>query len=566
MRVSTSLIHMQGLQSILQKQADLVRVQEQISSGKRILEPSDDPSGAARIIDLSEALAQIEQLDENANYATQQLNLEESTLSNSNLILQRIRELSIQAANTGSNDLSTEKIIASEVKERLDELFDAANTRDENGDYIFSGYQSKTQAFTADGVGNYFYNGDEGQQSIQIGSSRQVAVSNSGAEVFQMIRTGNGDFSVDANSTNGGTARISTGSVVSSSAYQPHDFRIVFDEVTPATVPVSHTYSVFNDTIGAAAPVAGPLTYNDGNVIAFNGIEVEISGDPVDGDVFTVEASRNQDIFASLSNLIDSLEKPGTGDVRGILGGDFINNGFDNVAGDTISFDIDFDGVTISPVTVVVGVGDNNNTIANNMLAAIGAAVLPAPVAVNSDGSYTVAGTTPGVDVTFRVVGDSVEFITSGGTTTNLNSLQVSNLTDPGIDGDAVLEITGSGNSVSTQSTLDAAVAGDTSTFLTGAPHRSHLSQQIDNALNNIDRAMANIIDVQTGIGGRINSIDSQRDDNEAKSVHLQQVRSEIEDIDLAEAITNMTFETTALQVSQQTFVRIQGLSLFEFI
>ena len=77
---------------------------------------------------------------------------------------------------------------------------------------------------------------------------------------------------------------------------------------------------------------------------------------------------------------------------------------------------------------------------------------------------------------------------------------------------------------------------------------------------------MANIIDVQTSIGGRINSIDSQRADNEAKSIHLQQVRSEIQDIDLAEAITNMTFETTALQVSQQTFVRIQGLSLFEFI
>jgi len=563
MRVSTSLIHMQGLQSILDKQAELVRVQEQISSGKRILAPSDDPSGASRVVDINEALAQIEQLDENANYATQQLNLEESTLSNTNLILQRVRELSIQAANTGTNDLATEKIIASEMRERLNELFDAANTRDENGDYIFSGYQSKTQAFTTDGVGNYFYNGDEGQQSIQIGSSRQVAVSDSGADVFQMIRTGNGDFSVDANSTNGGTARISTGSVVDPATYQPNDFTIVFDEVTPATVPLTHTYSVFNNTIGAPAPIAGPLPYNDGNVIAFNGIEVEISGDPVDGDVFTVEASRNQDIFATLSNLIDSLEKPGTGDVRGIIGGDFINNGFDNVLGDAISFDIDFDGVTISPVAIAVGVGDTNNTIANTMLTAIGVA---AGVAANSDGSYTVAGTTAGVDVTFRVVGDNVEFISSGGTSTNLNSLQVSNLADPGVDGDAVLDITASGNSSSSQATLDAAVVGDTATFFSGDPHRSHLSQQIDNALNNIDRAMANIIDVQTSIGGRINSIDSQHADNEAKSVHLQAVRSEIEDIDLAEAISNMTFETTLLQVAQQSFVRIQALNLFEFI
>ena len=563
MRVSTSLIHMQGVQSILQKQAELVRVQEQISSGKRILMPSDDPGGASRVVDINEALVQIEQLDENANYATQQLNLEESTLSNSNLILQRVRELSIQAGNTGSYDLQSEKIIASEMRERLNELFDAANTRDENGDYIFSGYQSKTQAFTTDGVGNYFYNGDEGQQSIQIGSSRQVAASDSGAEVFQMIRTGNGDFSVDANSTNGGTARISTGSVVDPANHQPHDFTIVFDEVTPATVPVTHTYSIFNNTIGAPAPIAGPLPYNDGNVIAFNGIEVEISGDPVDGDVFSVEASRNQDVFATLSNLIDSLEKPGTGDVRGIIGGDFINNGFDNVLGDAISFDIDFDGVTITPIAVAVGVGDTNNAIANTMLTAIGTA---AGVPVNSDGSYTVPGTSPGVDVTFRVVGDNVEFISRGGTSTNLNSLQVSNLADPGVDGDAVLDITASGNSQISQTTLDAAVVGDSANFTSGAPHRSHLSQQIDNAINNIDRAMANIIDVQTSIGGRINSIDSQHADNEAKSVHLQSVRSEIEDIDLAEAISNMTFETTLLQVAQQSFVRIQGLNLFEFI
>lgn len=563
MRVSTSLIHMQGVQSILQKQAELVRVQDQLSSGKRLLSPSDDPSGASRIVDLTEALAQIEQLDENANYATQQLNLEETSLTSSNLILQRVRELSIQAANTGTNDLQTEKIIASEIKERLQELLGTANTRDENGDYIFSGYQSKTQAFTTDGLGNYFYNGDEGQQSIQIGSSRQVAASDSGADVFQMIRTGNGDFSVDANSTNGGTARISTGSVVLPSSYQAHDFSIVFDEVVPATVPISHTFSVFDDTLATGIPVIAAQPYNDGNVIAFNGIEVEISGDPVDGDIFSVEASRNQDIFTTLSDLIESLENPGTSEVRGIIGGDFINNGFDNVLGDAVSFDIDFDGVAISPVAVAVGVGDTNTVIAQSMLDAIG---LAAGVAVNTDGSYTVPGTTPGVDVTFRRVGDNVEFITSGGTLTNLNSLQVSNLVDPGVDGDAVLDITGSGNSVTTQVTLDAAVAGNTSTFLTGAPHRSHLSQQIDNALNNMDRAMGNIIDVQTSIGGRINSIDSQRDDNEAKSVHLQQVRSEIEDLDFAEAISRMTFETTALQVSQQTFARIQALNLFEFI
>ena len=77
---------------------------------------------------------------------------------------------------------------------------------------------------------------------------------------------------------------------------------------------------------------------------------------------------------------------------------------------------------------------------------------------------------------------------------------------------------------------------------------------------------MDKIIDVQTSIGGRLNSIDSQGEDNEAKSVYLQEVRSEIQDLDMAEAISNLTFKTTSLQVAQQTFVRVQGLNLFSFL
>ncbi len=568
MRVSTTLIYQQGLQNILRKQADLLQVQGQLSSGKKIIKPSDDPSGASRVLDINEAIAQITQYSENSDYATQRLNLEESTLNSVNTVLQRVRELSIQAANTGVNDLQSQRAIASEVNERLEELFDYANTKDENGDYIFSGFQSKTQAFTTDGVGNYSYNGDEGQLSLQIGSSRQVATSDSGAEVFQLIRNGNGQFSVDANSTNGGSAKISTGSVVSPGVFQAQDFSIVFDEVTPLTDPSTFTYSVFNNTTGSTTPVTGPTAYNEGNVIAFNGVEVEISGTPVDRDIFTVNASRNQDIFTSLNDLVSSLQTPGTGNVRGVIGGDFVNNGFDNVnvAGDSVIFDITFDGGTI-PVTVAVAQGDTNNTIAGTLLTSLGAfagAGSLAAATTNTDGSVTIANSTTGKDITFRQVGDSIEFITRGGTSTNLNSVQIDNIADAASD--AILSISGGGNSFTSQTTLDASVTADSANFLAGVPQRTQLSQQIDNALNNIDRAMDSVINVQTKIGGRINSIDSQIADNDSKKLSLQSVRSDIEDLDFAEAISNFTFQTTALQAAQQTFVRIQGLSLFELI
>jgi len=413
-------------------------------------------------------------------------------------------------------------------------------------------------------VGNYFYNGDEGQLSLQIGSSRQVESSDSGADVFQLVRNGNGIFSVDANSTNGGAAKISTGSVVSPGVYQAQDFSIVFDEVTPVTTPSTFTYSIFNNTTGSATPVTGPTTYNDGGVIAFNGVEVEISGPPTDRDVFTVNASRNQDIFTSLNNLVTSLNTPGTGNVRGVIGGDFVNSGFD--ATETVTFDITFDGVVIPVSTGVIAGAPTNGQIAQDMLNSIGTFAGSGSLTAattNTDGSVTIANTT-GKDVTFSVLNGTIEFITTGGTSTDLNSVQTGNLGDT-IGTDAVVSITGSGNSVTTQTTISASLS-DSASILAGVPQTAQLSQQIDNALNNIDRAMERIINVQTKIGGRINSIESQISDNDAKEFFLTSVRSDIEDLDFAEAISNFTFQTTALQVAQQTFVRVQGLNLFDLI
>ena len=646
MRVSTSLIHMQGVQNILEQQAKLLRTQDQLSSGEKYLSPSDDPSAASRVIDLDEAISQIEQYDENGNYVTQRLNLEETTLTSVNNVLQRVRELAIQAGNTGTYDLQGEQAIASELREKLNELFDYANTRDENGDYIFSGFQSRTQAFTTDGVGNYFYNGDEGQLALQIGSNRQVVANDSGAEIFQFLRQGNGTFSVDAHSTNGGTGRISTGTVQTPSLYQAHDFSIVMEQVFPFNIdttgnagtlavtsssvtntlhadlsnpvhlyfdpanpagtfdvidtstgavlqndvvyaggmtvsqngwqiqlagapqvgdllsvdlitdPPQFEYDVINETTGAT--VLANQTYSDGGVIAFNGVEVAVSGEPADGDVFSVQASRYQDVFSMVEALTASLENPAGSEVRGLFGGDYINNGFG--AGETVTFDLNFDGQTIN--FSVTPPTPTNNEVATAMMATIAA---EPTIVANPDGSFTLPGSTPGASVTFRRVGDNIEFTTEGGTLSNPNSVVIDNITDVAT-GDAVLSIGSSGSSVTTQTTLDAAVVGDTASYLVGSSPRSHLNQRIDNALNNLNRSMDKIISVQTSIGGRLNSTETQASDNEDKKLYLQGVRSDLKDLDFAEAISNMTFQTTALQIAQQTFARVQNLSLFDYL
>jgi len=548
MRVSTNLIHTQGLENILRQQSELLRTQEEASTGKRVLLPSDDPSAASRLIDIDESLSQIEQFDENINYATQRLNAEETSLKSSLLVLQRVRELSIQAANTATNDLSNQQVIASEIRERLNELFDYANTRDENGDYVFSGFQSKTQAFSTDGVGNYTYNGDQGQLSMRIGSSRNVAASDSGADIFQLVRTGNGDFAVDVDRTNVGTGKISTGSVQDRTGFINHDYTIRFID--------ANNFEVFDETANAVVGPS-PRAYTEGGTITFDGIEVEITNAPAAGDEFSVKASRYQDVFTTLSDLVRELDQPGTGDLGGSFGGAYTANNFAN--GDVVGFDLNFDGQTLN-VAATAGATDAATATS------IAAGIVAAGAIDNGDNTYTLNGTTPGLSVTFEInaTTNAIDFRTSGGNGENTSNLTLSNLTDAG-GGDAVMQISPTGNTVLSSTSISAAV-GDSSFFVAGLPASNFLSQQIDNALNNIDRAMDSILNAQTSIGGRVNSIESQSVENEARSVQLESVRSEIINVDLAEAISRLTYQTTALQVAQQTFVKVQALNLFQFI
>jgi len=402
MRVSTSFLQSQGVQSILDQQSALSKLQDQLSSGKKILVPSDDPSGTSRITNLDEAIREIAQFNENANFAEQRLGLEEATLSSMENVLQRVRELALQAANTTTQSPETKFAIAEELRQKLNEVFDYANSKDINGEFLFSGFQSGTQAFTTDGAGNFTYNGDQGNLSMQIGRNRTVVANDNGADVFQLIRTGNGDFSVDNNAANIGNGIISTGSVQNPAVYQAQDFTIRFTGPT--------TYEVDNNTT-AAVNIIGPQTFTEGAAITFNGIETSITGIPQTGDTFTVTASRNKDIFSTLYDLSEIV----------------------------------------------------------------------------SNDSSSVAGS-------------------------------------------------------------------------------AQYSQGINSALNSIDRAMENILTVHTSIGGRLNSIESQAENNAAKKLQLQTVLSDIRDLDYAEAISKMTIQTTALQVAQQTFVKVQGLSLFNFI
>src|SRR5690606_19488348 len=122
----------------------------------------------------------------NLTAANNSLAQEEVTLNSVNTILLRVRELAGQAGN-GALSADDRTAIAAELGEREDELLSLMNTRNARGEYLFSGFQGKTQPFVRGADGSYSYEGDEGQRKLQIASSLSIAISDSGKAVFENV-------------------------------------------------------------------------------------------------------------------------------------------------------------------------------------------------------------------------------------------------------------------------------------------------------------------------------------------------------------------------------------------
>ncbi len=406
MRISTAQLFQMGIKSVLDQQNDLTRLQTQIASGKRIENPSEDPAGAVRILDLRQAIETTTQYQENINMVRQRLSQEDTTLNSLGDVLQRVRELAVQ----GNNDTLTAAdrgSIAVEVRQRLDDMLALANTRDANGEYLFSGFRSNTKPFSAQVDGSYLYHGDQGQRFLQVSPTRQVADRDSGSAIFMDIPTGNGTFQVDYNTANTGTGIIDQGTVTNPAAWDGDSYRIVLTNASATPGAPADTFTVLDSANNVEATGA----YVEGAVITFNGIETNIIGEPQHNDEFTVSPSVKQNLFETVQNLAVAMES-------GALGPD----------------------------------------------------------------------------------------------------------------------------------------------------QRAALHNEVNRVLIDLLRVEDSILETRAGVGARLNAAESQENINEDFSLNLSRTLSSVEDLDLAEAVSQLQQKLAGLEAAQAAFVRVQGLSLFDYI
>lgn len=184
MRISTQLLFESGAARLGDLQSGLVRTQQQIASGRRILTPSDDPVGAARALEVAQTQSLNAQYGVNRQHTKSALGIVEGTLSSVTALLQDVRTTVIAAGNGALSD--TERgFMATELRGRFEQLLGLANTRDAVGNYLFSGFQTASPAFAKDANNVVTYDGDAGQRLVQVDATRQMSATVPGSTVFQ---------------------------------------------------------------------------------------------------------------------------------------------------------------------------------------------------------------------------------------------------------------------------------------------------------------------------------------------------------------------------------------------
>ena len=188
MRISNLRLYEIGTNNVNSKLADQVKAQQQLSTGRRILTPSDDPVASARALTVENSSGRLEQFLINAKGAQDTLtNLENQVTGVSNL-LPRLTELAVEAGNGSLSDPAL-KNISEEVSGLFNQLLGFANAKDADGQYVFSGFQGQTQAFTTtadplSALPTVQYAGDQGIREVRISEVRQIQTSETGENVF----------------------------------------------------------------------------------------------------------------------------------------------------------------------------------------------------------------------------------------------------------------------------------------------------------------------------------------------------------------------------------------------
>jgi len=284
----------------------LLTAQEQVSTGRQINRPSDDPAGAFRVLNLRQLTAANSQFERNIDSLDANLSVAENVLGQTQEVLYRTLELAIQAANA-SVDRSQRAMIATEVTQQLDEVKRLANTQ-LGARHLFAGYLSDRPPFVRD-IDLVAGTGNTGSGTIAAGTFDGDTVTSSRYQVRFL----------DASTYE--VSEIGTGLTAASGAYtagQPIDFDGQGNEIVIAGAPAAGDTFVITPRIGYVGDGNEIMVQvGEGQAVAANihGHQFYLGDGNLDGVTDTGQVS----VFAALEDLKFALEDDDQAAIQAVI-------------------------------------------------------------------------------------------------------------------------------------------------------------------------------------------------------------------------------------------------------
>ena len=315
MKISTSYLFDQATKNMQTAQSDVSKSRERIASGKSLVRPSDDTGKLRSIEILKSQQRKIESYDKSMNFLTDRFQLEESILGSASDILIRVKELAIQAANDSFSS-SDRDIIAIEVESLRDELLAIANTRDVEGNFIFSGSKSDTKPFLMDeSTGVVQYAGDNRRLFTAVSDSRVLESNTDGTQVFQPVNRTSTTFDLkDIKAAGNYNFRVGD-SVIEFKVASPLSAPEIKASIESALASSAISSSVTAELVNGQPNVQLVLTGQAG--VALSGVDVTQS----DGDSTPVNVTINAtstdgvDFFKMLADFHNGLASDTRSDI-----------------------------------------------------------------------------------------------------------------------------------------------------------------------------------------------------------------------------------------------------------
>ena len=553
MRISSIQAFNNGVNGIGRNYSNVIRTQEQISSGNRILTPADDPVASVRLLQLEQQQALLGQYKDNLTAAKNSLTQEETTLNSVNTVLQRIRELAVQAGG-GALSAQDRKSIAKELGEREAELLNLMNSRNARGEYLFSGFLGKTEPFIRNPDGTYSYFGDEGQRSLQVAGSTTVAINDNGKRLFEDVT--NADRVLETGGVNNAAlaGQVPPLPATNIPAVPAADQRVfmsqglvenqdAFNSNFRAGEPYSlvfvsgREFRIYDGTgadVTSEIPGGGqidPLA-NGGNTINFRGMRFQL-------DVVLQDGDNEQ----NLDQLLADTATPGTPGIG--------THSFTLQAAPT-EFSVTRSSTNAS--TAVIDGGTISNQATFNSQVPTSGVVLRFTNATNYDVYAQPVGPSSTPIATGSAPGPYPSTFTVFGVDFNLSGAAAA-----GDEFGIKPQFQEQRSILNTISQLRQALESSP----TSPVGNLAIRDEVAIALKNLDNGIGQVLEVQTEIGARLNLVDTTEIDNEDVTLVNKAVQADLRELDYAEALSRLSFQTIVLEAAQQSYVKIAGLNLF---